>query len=235
MTQDFKGLHVVVTGGTGALGGAVVEALLERGAECRIPCVDESELNRFPRRDDPRVRIDLGVDLRDEQSVERFFSAIPSVWASIHVAGGFAMAPIEKTSLADWRAMMDMNAATCFLCCREAVKRIRAAKDPRGGRIVNVCARPALIPTPGMLAYAASKSAVASITRCLAEELKDERIWVNAVAPSIMDTAANRSAMPDADHSAWPKVGEVAEAIVFLSSPDNAVCHGGVVPVYGRA
>jgi NAD(P)-dependent dehydrogenase (short-subunit alcohol dehydrogenase family) len=131
--------------------------------------------------------------------------------------------------------MIDTNATTCFLCSREAVKRIRASRNPAGGRLVNVAARPALVPTPGLAAYAASKSAVVALTQSLSEELAPERIWVNAVAPSIMDTPANRKAMPKADHSTWPSVADVAATIAFLASPQNAVTRGAVAPVYGRA
>jgi NAD(P)-dependent dehydrogenase (short-subunit alcohol dehydrogenase family) len=85
-----------------------------------------------------------------------------------------------------------------------------------------------------MVAYSASKAAVAAITRALAAELAEEAIWVNAVAPSIMNTNSNRRAMPDADHDAWPTVEQVASTIAFLASPGNAVTRGGLVPVYGR-
>ena len=145
------------------------------------------------------------------------------------------MVPIAEMKLQQWRERMDMNAATCFLCCREAVRKIRATKDAAGGRIVNVAAKPALIPTGGMTAYAASKAAVASTTVSLAEELANERIWVNAVVPSIMDTPANRKAMSGADLDKWPKVTEVAATIAFLASPQNALTRGGLVPVYGRS
>ena len=147
------------------------------------------------------------------------------------------MAPVADIGQADFEAMMRLNAGTCFLCCREAVKAMRRSGRPAGdaGRIVNVIARPALEPTGGMLAYSTSKAAVASLTECLAREVQEEGILVNAVAPSIMDTPANRAAMPDADFDAWPKVEEVARAMVWLASPANALTTGALVPVYGRA
>jgi NAD(P)-dependent dehydrogenase (short-subunit alcohol dehydrogenase family) len=106
-----------------------------------------------------------------------------------------------------------------------------------GGRIVNVAARPALEWRQGanMVAYTASKAAVAALTVALAEEVARQDILVNAIAPSIMDTPANRKSMPKADHAAWPKVEDVAHTILFLASPDNTVTRGAVVPVYGRA
>jgi NAD(P)-dependent dehydrogenase (short-subunit alcohol dehydrogenase family) len=106
-----------------------------------------------------------------------------------------------------------------------------------GGRIVNVASRPALEwrAGAGMVAYAASKAAIAAMTVALAEEVVKEGILVNAIAPSTLDTPANRQAMPKADHAAWPKVEEVAATILFLASPDNRVTRGAVVPVYGKA
>ena len=129
---------------------------------------------------------------------------------------------------------IDINLVTAFLCCRAAVTAM--TRTGAGGRIVNVAARPALEwrTGAGMAAYAASKAAVAALTVALAEEVAKAGILVNAVAPSIMDTPANRAAMPKADHAAWPKVEEVAATILFLASPDNKVTRGGVVPVYGN-
>jgi NAD(P)-dependent dehydrogenase (short-subunit alcohol dehydrogenase family) len=85
-----------------------------------------------------------------------------------------------------------------------------------------------------MVAYAASKAAVATLTTALAEEVAKDGILVNAIAPSILDTPANRKSMPTADYAAWPKVEEVAQVILSLASPENRVARGGVVPVYGR-
>ncbi len=235
MALEFEGRTVVVTGGTGALGSAVVGALLERGARCVVPVLDKGELKRFGHGENERVRIVEGVDLTDEKAVEGFYGAAAKdgLWASVNIAGGFAMGPVVQTSKADFARMMEMNALTCFLCCREAVKAMRG----KGGRIVNVAARPGLMPElgAGMVAYTASKAAVAAITQALAGEVAGEGILVNAVVPSIMDTPANRRGMPDADHSKWAKVEEVAETIVFLASARNTVTRAGLVPVYGLA
>lgn len=141
------------------------------------------------------------------------------------------MGPIASTSLNEWDHLMRLNATTCFLCCREAVKAI----GEREGRIVNVSARPVLVPTAQMAAYAASKAAVAALTLSLAEELSGSSIWVNAIVPSIIDTEANRAAMPEADHTEWPRPEQIAETIAFLASPQNAVTRGALVPVYGKS
>jgi NAD(P)-dependent dehydrogenase (short-subunit alcohol dehydrogenase family) len=232
--MDYRDRHVVVTGGTGALGTAVVAALLEAGAHCHLPYRAEAEAARFAHRGHERVRLVAVERLDDEAALARLYDAVPRLWASIHVAGGFAFAPIGATTRELLLAQIEANLVTCFLCCRAAVAALRRAGG--GGRIVNVAARPALEWRMGakMSAYTASKAGVAALTAALAEELAGEGILVNAVAPSIMDTPANRADMPKADHAKWPKVEEVARTILFLASPDNKVTRGAVVPVYGQ-
>jgi NAD(P)-dependent dehydrogenase (short-subunit alcohol dehydrogenase family) len=231
---DYRNRHVVVTGGTGALGNAVVGALVQAGAVCHVPYRVAAEAERFPLREHAAVKLIGPTELTQEAAVERLYAGVPTLWASIHLAGGFAAAPIGETSKADLQKQLDLNLVTAFLCCRAAVN---AMARGGGGRIVNVAARPALEwrSGAGMAAYAASKAAVAAFTAAVAEEVAKAGILVNAVAPSIMDTPANRAAMPKADHAAWPKVEEVAATILFLASPDNKVSRGGVVPVYGRS
>jgi NAD(P)-dependent dehydrogenase (short-subunit alcohol dehydrogenase family) len=228
----FSGAHVVVTGGTGALGSAVVARLRQAGAICHLTNLVATELDHFALKNDPGVHVSTGINLSDEAAVAGFYASLPSLWASIHIAGGFAMAPIAETSGADFEAQLRTNALSCFLCSRAAVGAIRAGG--KGGRIVNVAARPGIEPRlgAGMVAYAASKGAVATLTQALGEELAGEGIWVNAVAPSILDTPANRAAMPDAPHDRWVAPEAIAELIVFLASPDNRVTRGAVIPVY---
>jgi NAD(P)-dependent dehydrogenase (short-subunit alcohol dehydrogenase family) len=231
--SDFSGKQVVVTGGAGALGSAVVGALITAGASCTVPYVHEAEATRFPFRNDGKAKLIKVSDLSDEAQVAMVYQAA-APWASIHIAGGFAMGEVAKTDKAALMAQLDNNLISCFLCCRAAVNAVRAGG---GGRIVNVAARPALEwrAGAGMAAYTVAKAGVATLTVALAEEVAKDGILVNAVAPSIMDTAANRTAMPKADFSAWPKVEEVAATILFLASPDNKVTRGAVVPVYGKS
>jgi NAD(P)-dependent dehydrogenase (short-subunit alcohol dehydrogenase family) len=233
--MNYRNRQVVVTGGAGALGTAVVAALVEVGAFCRVPCHNDAEAQAFAHRDRPGVELVAPIDLTQEAAVQRLFSGTLGLWASIHLAGGFAAAEIGATDRALLTRQIEMNFITAFLCCREAVGAIRQAGT--GGRIVNVAARPALEwrTGAGMTAYAASKAAVAALTAALAQEVASEGILVNAVAPSIIDTAANRAAMPKAKFETWPKVEEVAATIVFLASPENRVTRGAIVPVYGRA
>ena len=233
--MDFHDRNVVVTGGTGALGSAVVSALVAVGALCHVPYRDEAEASRFALRGHAQVTLLSAGDLTEEATVARIYDAVPKLWASIHIAGGFAFAPIADTGRELLMRQIETNLVSCYLCCRAAAEAMRGAGAC--GRIVNVAARAALEWRTGAktTAYTASKAAVAALTAALAEELAGEGILVNAVAPSIMDTPANRQSMPKTDHEKWPKVEEVARTILFLASPDNRVTRGAVVPVYGRA
>jgi NAD(P)-dependent dehydrogenase (short-subunit alcohol dehydrogenase family) len=228
--MTFNNRTVIVTGGTGALGRAVVGALLAAGARCRVPYLVEAEAASFPHKDG--VTLVQDSDLSEEASVARLYDGVTDLWASIHIAGGFAMGAIADTGKAGLLHMLNTNFVSCYLCCRAAI----LGFGPGGGRIVNIAARPGLEPRlgAGMAAYAASKAAVAAFTQALAAEVAGRGILVNAVSPSIIDTPANRAAMPGADHEVWPKPEQIAATIAFLASPANQVTTGAVVPVSGR-
>ncbi|HWE76395.1 MAG TPA: SDR family NAD(P)-dependent oxidoreductase [Stellaceae bacterium] len=232
---DFRERHVVVTGGTGALGTAVVGELLTSGAICHIPYHVESEELRFAHRGHPRVTLIGNANLGSQTVVQRIYDGVPKLWASIHLAGGYASWPIAETDEAELMGMVRNNLLSCFLCCAAAVASIRKAGG--GGRIVNIAARPALEPRTGAgsVGYTVSKAGVAALTQSLAAEVVKEDILVNAIAPSTLDTEANRQAMPKADHAAWPKPADVAAIICNLAAPSNRVTTGAVIPVYGRA
>src|SRR5215213_57437 len=233
--MSFEGRHVVITGGTGALGIAVVGALLQAGAVCHVPYRSDDEAKRFPHRVHKNASLTALGDLADEAAVNDYYDGIAKLWASIHIAGGFAFAPIEKSDKTLLMGQIESNLVSAYLCSRAAVTAFRRTGD--GGRIVNVAARPALEPRTGasMTAYASAKAGVAALTMALGEEVAKDGILVNAVAPSIMDTPANRKAMPQADYAAWPKVEDVAATILFLASPENTVTRSAVVPVYGKS
>lgn len=232
MGDTLEGRNVVVTGGTGALGTAVVARLAAAGATCHVPSRRADGRGAAA---DPRLRIVPGVDLTDAAAVGRFYGAVPELWASVHLAGGFAAAPLAETGPEAFLQMMEMNALTTLLASQAAVRAMR--QTGRGGRIVNVAARPGLDPRRGarMVAYTASKVAVAAITLALAEELKADRILVNAIAPSTIDTPANRKAMPAADPAKWLSPAAAAEAILMLVSPANTEISGAVLPLFARA
>ncbi|MDB5043150.1 MAG: short-chain dehydrogenase/reductase family protein [Candidatus Eremiobacteraeota bacterium] len=229
--MELQGRTYVVTGGTGALGTAVVGACLAAGARCKVPYRNDAEADAFAFKD--RVTLVPRCDLTSEADVARLYDGISDLWASIHIAGSFAMGGVADTDKAALMRMFDSNVVSCYLCCRAAVLTFGAG----GGRIVNVTSRPALEPRlgAGMSAYTAAKAAVAALTQTLAAELVGRNVLVNAVAPSVIDTPANRAALPKADHDAWVKPEEIAVTIGFLASPANTVTNGAVVPVYGRA
>ncbi len=236
--SPFSDHHFIVTGGTGGLGRAVIKLLLDRGATCTIPCLDEEEVADFPYTSHNKIKIVTDVDLTDGAQSEQFFKTASNqqpIRASLHLAGGFGMGSIEKVDTDDFLKMLHINTVTCFNSCKYAIEVFRMQKSE--GRIVNVAARPAEFPRQGsnLSAYAASKTGVAALTQSLAQEVHDDDILINAVSPSIIDTPANRSAMPKADHNKWPKPEEIAETILYLASPANTLTHGAIVPVYGKS
>ena len=200
---EFEGRQIVVTGGTGGLGTAVVERLLASGATVHLPSIDADELEAFPYRDHERVFVRHPVDLADEAAVRAFYESVDGLWGSVQIAGGFGMGAIEDVDLQALDTQFRMNTATCLLACREATRRMRAGGA--GGRLVNVAARPAVDPRQGanLTPYVVAKSGVAALTQALATELLDDDVLVNAIAPSVIDTPGNRQAMPNADHARW--------------------------------
>jgi NAD(P)-dependent dehydrogenase (short-subunit alcohol dehydrogenase family) len=231
MDLSLTDRHVIVTGASGGLGSAVVEHLVAAGARVFAPLVERERPAHATWLAHPQVELTVDVDGGSEAALAGFFANVPTLWASIHLVGGYTGAALVDTTAADFDRMIAMNARTCFLATREAARALRG----RGGRIVNVAARPALVPTAGLIAYSASKAAVVAITQGAAAELAADGVFVNAIVPSIIDTPANRAAMPDADFTRWPKPAELAATIGYLASPSNAVTSGALVPVYGRA
>jgi NAD(P)-dependent dehydrogenase (short-subunit alcohol dehydrogenase family) len=228
MASDLEGKDVVITGGSGGLGRAVVDMFAGAGAICHLP-----QRGRPDPASPSSIHIVGGVDLANEAAVVSLYTELPPLWASIHLAGGYEASPFVDTTLQSLRFQMEINLTTAFLCCREAIRNMQKRSTTKGGRIVNVSSRAALEAAGGAIAYAASKAAVAALTQALAVEVRPQRIWVNAVAPSIIDTPSNRAAMPKANYDRWPKPQEIARTILWLASPENLVISGAVVPVYG--
>ncbi len=221
--DGLRDRHVVVTGGAGALGSALVAALRTRGATCHLP------LRRSELAAQPGVHLTTGVDLADDAAVTRYFATLPPLWASVHLAGGYASAPLLETSLEQLRTQLDINLVTAFLCSREAARAMR--RSAIAGRIVNTASRAATIPTAGAVAYAAAKAGVVALSAGLADEFRADGIVVHTIAPALLDTPKNRAAMPKADATRWTSTAAVAELILWLISPQNPLASGAVIPV----
>lgn len=224
---------VVVTGAAGALGRAVAQLFLEHGAALVAVDVDAGRLDAVFK-GDKRVT-PVAVDLTSAQaSQEALLAALKdrgAVSVLCNIAGGFDMGPaVHDTEEGFWHRMIDLNLATLINACRAIVP---GMVDAGQGAIINVAAASAESGKPAMGAYCAAKSGVARLTEAMAMELRDKGINVNAVAPSILDTPANRAAMPDADFSKWVDLDDLAAVVGFLASPRARAIHGAVLPVIG--
>lgn len=238
--MSLSGKVAIVTGGAGALGSAVVAALLTAGATVAVPYRRSGELEAL------RERLGLSadaalsgapVDLTDEEAVRAYYGRVAESLGGIDIlinaAGGFdGGKPVHEAGWAIWEQQLEINLKTAVISCAAAIPHMIARG---GGAIVNVGTRTATQPGANLAAYAASKRAVLQLTEALAAELRDYNITVNTILPSTIDTPANRSAAPKADHSRWVPPEAIARVILFLVGPDARIISGAHVPVYGKA
>ena len=228
---------VLVAGGTGALGRAVSLAFLSEGASVVVTSRRSAELDA--------LRTDAGaagdrlsgeaVNVTDEAAVGKLVAAIRArhgrLDALVNCVGGYAGG--SKLWEADAKTLDDMlalNLRSGWVLARAAVPMMLEAGR---GTIVNVASRAALVHGAGEGAYAASKAAALALFDSLAADLKGTGVRVNSVLPSLIDTEANRKAMPKADYAKWPKPGSFARVILFLCGEDAKLVHGAAIPVYG--
>ena len=225
----------IVTGGSGALGQAVVLRLLKDGMSVAVPWIVDKERERLESRvpGDARGRVLIErCDVLDPTAfgalVTRTEQTLGPVAALVTVVGGFAGGGLVETDLATWETQIKLNLTSAFVAARAVVPGMLA----RGhGRIVTIASRAVVPPVAGILAYTVSKVGVIGLTQALAEETRGTGVTVNSVLPSTMDTPANRSAMPDADPTKWTPVDSVAETIAFLVSPGADRTTGTLVTV----
>jgi NAD(P)-dependent dehydrogenase (short-subunit alcohol dehydrogenase family) len=223
---------VLVAGGTGALGGAVLADLLDAGWDVTATWVEERERSRVEDSLGDSVRL-VQADLMDVDAVEAAVGAVPDLGAVVNLVGGFYTgSKVHETDPERFRFMLDVNLVPGFLLARAAMPRLVEAG---GGAYVGVSSRAALRPFGGAAGYIVGKAGVIAFVQALAAEYRDAGVRANCVIPSVIDTPANRRDMPDADHSKWVSPAEIARVIRFLVSDDSKPTSGAAVPVYGRA
>ena len=237
MTGRFSDSVALVAGGTGGLGRAVSQAFLAEGAMVIATYRTPGELDELARQaGDARERLEgHHVDVTDPGAtlalVEQTVARHARIDALVNAVGGYTGGtPAWQVDPADLERMLSLN-LRCGYSLARAVVPVMLAQA--GGCIVNVIARAALEPPARASAYAASKAAALAMMDSLAAELSGSGVRANSVLPSIIDTAANRSAMPKADFARWPKPADIARVILFLCSAEARVIHGAAVPVYG--
>jgi NAD(P)-dependent dehydrogenase (short-subunit alcohol dehydrogenase family) len=237
----LKDKVAIITGGTGALGRAVAEHFLANGAKVAVPWIVEPEVplfnqrmgGRFPEANILLAKVDLGNQNEVGKFVNDAAQRFGRVDILINLVGGFwGFKTVADTTLDEWQTMFDLNLKPTFLCCKAVVPMMQKNKY---GRIVSVSSRTGLTGAGEFAAYAIAKGAIKTFTASLAEEVLNDNVLVNAIAPSTIDTEANRKAMPKAKHENWVKPEDIARTLAFLSSDQNQVTSGVVVPVYGRA
>jgi NAD(P)-dependent dehydrogenase (short-subunit alcohol dehydrogenase family) len=222
-------MTVLVAGGTGFLGNAVVRELIGSGYDVAATWVVERERERLE--SEPVELIE--ADLFDADQVAAAISKVDQLEAVVNLVGGFSDGPrVPETDPGDFERMLRLNVMPCFLLARAAMPSLI---ERGGGAFVGVSARPALRPFAGAAGYISSKAAVLALVQALDAEYKGDGIRCNAILPSVIDTPANREAMPDADHSKWVPPEQIARVVRFLVSDDSAPTSGAGIPVYGRA
>jgi NAD(P)-dependent dehydrogenase (short-subunit alcohol dehydrogenase family) len=226
-------MGVLVAGGTGALGSAVVRELLDAGYDCTVTWIAERELERAQSELGDRASF-VRADLVDpDGGAEEAVAAVEDLEAVVDLVGGFLSGPlVHETSWADFEGMLRLNLAPAFNLAHAAMPRL---VERGGGAFVAVSARAALRPFAGAAAYVTSKAAVIAFIQALDADYRKQGVRANAILPSVIDTPANRANEPDADHSNWVQPTEIARVVRHLVSEDAAVTSGGAIPVYGRA
>ena len=225
---------ILVTGGTGALGTVVTERLLQDGHRVAPTWMVDSEASPFADKVGASL-VPVRADVTDPGSIQEALSQARSrlgpVDGLVHLVGAWAGgAATHHHSLEDWNRMLEINLTSAFLCCRavlpEMIERGR-------GRIVLVSSRTARIDRSGQVGYAVAKAGLEILAETISEETRTYNVTANVVAPSTMDTPANRRAMPDADTSSWVTLDDVAASISFLINEQAGAIRGATLPLNG--
>jgi NAD(P)-dependent dehydrogenase (short-subunit alcohol dehydrogenase family) len=225
-------MGVLVAGGTGALGGAVVRELAGSGWDVTATWIVESERDRIESELGDRATL-VRADLTDPEGADAAVAGVDDLEAVVDLVGGFkAGAKVHEADPGDLERMLALNVTPAYLLARAAMPRL---VERGGGAFVAVSARAAIRPFPGAAAYVLSKAAVLAFVKALDAEYRADGVRANAILPSMIDTPANREATPDADFSKWVPPEQIARVIRHLLSDDSAPTSGAGIPVYGRA
>ena len=232
ISYNFEGKVFVVSGGSGDLGKAVIETLSKAGAKVLAPRRSVSKSQP----EGGHGETSLTLDAEDENSVKSFFEAVQAnegrVDGLVNMVGGYrAGDPVSSLPLEVFEQQIDLNLKSAFLLTKYAVQ----AMSKNGGKIVHVSSRAAVDKGANSFPYSVSKLGVLRLVEAVAAETRDQNITINAVLPSIIDTAVNREAMPKAKFDKWPKPEQIAGVIAFLLTEEAELISGAAIPVYGKA
>ncbi len=237
--MSLAGKVALITGGTGALGRAVTSSLVQAGASVAVTYIVDREVPECKeclgaRADAPLfLKADVTMESEVQELVKTVVGRLSRIDILLHLVGGYiGDLPVAGLPEAEWDHMLNVNLKSAFLCCKHVVP---VMQRQGGGRILTVSSRAAIRVFPGISAYAAAKAGLIAFTETLAGEVLKDNITVNSILPSVIDTPANRQAMPGADYSLWVKPEEIARVLLFLCSEASGQISGASIPVYGRA
>jgi len=226
---------VIVTGGSGALGQAITRRFLADGNVVCVPWIVDKERERLQGSVDAATGSRLVLeqcDVGDDAAMARLVAGVVQTHGRVDVlvaaVGGFALGDLEHTDRKTWDSMLSLNLTTQYVAAHAVLPHMLAAGS---GRIVSVASRAVVPPAGGFIGYTVAKAAVIAFVQALAAETKGRGVTVNAVAPSTMDTPANRAAMPDADPKTWVPVESVADAIAYLAAETSAHVTGTLLAI----
>jgi NAD(P)-dependent dehydrogenase (short-subunit alcohol dehydrogenase family) len=222
--NGYSGREVLVFGVSGALGMGIATAFAAAGAT--VTGVDRS----VPAREHQLAGVThQAANVLADEAVGELFDAVASPWAVVNTVGGYApKRPLAELDATELRGQLELNLVSAALITKHALRAMRRAGR---GRIVHTASRAALVTAGNGFSYSMSKLGVLHLVSMAADEVRGTDITVNCVVPSIIDTPANRAALPAADHGTWPKVPDIARTYLFLASPDAGLVNGAAIPV----
>jgi len=221
---EFADRTVLVFGAAGALGVAVAAAFAAAGAA--VIGVDKLEPTGERKLAGVTYR---PADAFSDEALGALFGSVPAPWAVVNTVGGFApRRPLADLDTGELAAQIELNLVSAAIVTKHA---LRAMRQTGAGRIVHTASRAAVVSKGAGFAYSVSKLGVLHLVTMAADEVRGTGITVNCVVPSIIDTPANRAAMPSSDHDAWPKAPDVARTYVYLAAPGSGLVNGAAVPV----